>query len=126
MADHLFRLVIDEVSSTPEIDDSFPDDQLMNLAPVDETSWFANTANYLASRVLPTGLSAHYRKNFFHDLRYYYWDDPLLFRSCANDMLHCCALEFEVQSIIKHYHDLPCGGHAAASKTSSKILQCGF
>ena len=37
MADHLSRLVLDEVSGTPDMDDSFPDDQLMNLAAVDET-----------------------------------------------------------------------------------------
>ena len=70
MADHLFRLVIDEVSSTPEIDDSFPDDELMYLAAVDGTPWFADIANYLASGVLPTGLFTHYSKKFFHDLRY--------------------------------------------------------
>ena len=41
-------------------------------------------------------------------------------------MLRCCVPEVEVHSIIQHCHDLPCGGHAVASKTSSKILQCGF
>ena len=50
----------------------FLDDQLMNLASVDETPWFADIANYLASGVLPTGLSAYYSKKFFYDLRYYY------------------------------------------------------
>ena len=72
VADHLSRLVLDEVLGIPDIDDSFPDDQLMNLADVDETPWFADIANYLASGVLPTGLFAHYSKKFFHDLRYYY------------------------------------------------------
>ena len=41
-------------------------------------------------------------------------------------MLRCCVPEVEVHSIIQHCHDLPCGGHAATSKTSSKILQCVF
>ena len=98
----------------------------MNLRAVDKTPWFANIANYLASGVLLTGLSAHYSKKFFHDLRYYYWDDPLLFKSCADNTLRRCVPEVEVHSIIKHCHDLPCGGHAVASKTSVKILQCGF
>ena len=49
-----------------------------------------------------------------------------MFKSCADAMLRCCVLEVEIHSIIKQCHDLPCGGHAAASKTSSKILQCGF
>ena len=59
VVDHLSRLVLDEVSSTLDIDDSFLDDQLMNLAAVDETPWFADIANCLASGVLPTGLFAH-------------------------------------------------------------------
>ena len=70
VVDHLSRLVLDEVSGTPDIDDSFLDEQLTNLADVDETPWFADIANYLTSGVLPTGLSAHYSKKFFHDLRY--------------------------------------------------------
>ena len=37
-ADHLSRLVIDEVSGTPNIDNSFLE-QIMNLAAVDETPW---------------------------------------------------------------------------------------
>ena len=110
----------------PDIDDSFPDDQLMNLAAVDETPWFADIANYLASGLVPIDLTTHYSKKFFQDLRYYYWDDPLLFKSCANGMLRRCIPEVEVHSNIEHYHDLPCGGHAAASKTSAKILQRGF
>ena len=111
---------------TPDIDDFFPDDQLMNLVAVDETPWFADIANYLASGVLPMGLPAHYSKKFFHDLQYSFWDDLLLFKSCVDGMLCRCVSEVEVHSIIQHCHDLPCGGHAAVSKTSSKILQCGF
>ena len=64
VADHLSRLVLDEVSGTPDIDHSFPDDQLMNLTAVDETPWFTDITNYLASGVLRTGFSAHYSKKF--------------------------------------------------------------
>ena len=71
MADHLSKLVIDEVSSTPDIDNSFPDDQLMNLAAIDETPWFADIANYLASGIVPTGRFAH--------------------KSSAIGMTHCCS-----------------------------------
>ena len=41
-------------------------------------------------------------------------------------MLHHCIPKAEVHSIIKHCHDLPCGVHAAKSKTSVKTLQCRF
>ena len=65
MVDYLSRLVVDEVSGMPDIDDSFPDDQLMNLAAVDETPWFADIANYLASGLVPIDLTTHYSKKFF-------------------------------------------------------------
>jgi reverse transcriptase-like protein len=100
VADHLFRLVLDEVSGAPDIDDSFPDDQLMILTDVDKTPWLADIANCLASGVLPTVLSEHYRKQFLRDLRYYYWDDPLLFRSCGDGMLRRCVPEFEVHYVM--------------------------
>ena len=58
VADHLSKLVLDEVSGTPDIDDFFPDDQLMVLTDADDSPWFAKIANYLASGVQPSGLNA--------------------------------------------------------------------
>ena len=104
------RVIINEVSGTPDIDDSFLDDELMNLAVVDENPWFADIANYLASGVVPTGLTIHYSKKFFNDLRYYYWDNSLLRKSCADNMLRLYILEVEIHSIIKYYYYIPCGG----------------
>src|SRR5690349_9574578 len=31
-----------------------------------------------------------------------------------------------MQSVIRHCHSLPCGGHASSNKTSAKVLQSGF
>src|SRR5688572_14359067 len=76
--------------------------------------------------VQPSRLNAYQRKKFYHDVCYYFWDDPLLFRACADGILRRCIPESEVHSILRHCHDLPCGGHAASSKTAAKILQCGF
>ena len=64
VADHLSRLVLDEVSGTPDIDDSFPNDQLMVLADADGSPWFVEIANYLASGVQPSRLNAYQRKKF--------------------------------------------------------------
>ena len=88
VADHLSRLEnphFDELKEE-DIDDSFPEEklfvvcQLMNL----ETPWFVDVANYLAAKVLPNDLDYHARRKFFLDLKYYYWEDPFLFRICGD------------------------------------------
>ena len=58
-------------------------------------------------------------KNFF-------WDDPYLFKYCANKIIRRYVPENEIQSIISFYHEQACGGHFSAKKTTTKILQCGF
>ena len=42
--------------------------------------WCADFVNYLACGVLPPDLNSQQRKRFLHDVRYYHWDDPFLFK----------------------------------------------
>ena len=59
-------------------------------------------------------------------MRKFFWDDPFLYKLCADGMLRRCIPEQETDDVIFHCHDLPCGGHASTSKTVAKILQSGF
>ncbi|GJZ02634.1 reverse transcriptase domain-containing protein [Tanacetum coccineum] len=72
-----------------EINDNFPHESLnmISLNPDNEPPWFADIANYLVGNVLVKGMSSQQKKKFFKDIRHYFWDDPYLFRICADQII---------------------------------------
>ncbi|XP_057548205.1 uncharacterized protein LOC130826652 [Amaranthus tricolor] len=88
VADHLSRIRYDDGKISSSIDDSFPDDQL--FAVTSQGPWFADYANYVVGGILPPDLSYQQKKRFLHDVRYYFWDDPFLFRECADGIYRRC------------------------------------
>ncbi|KAJ9535979.1 LOW QUALITY PROTEIN: hypothetical protein OSB04_un000855 [Centaurea solstitialis] len=122
VADHLSRL---ELGSSP----SFP--QSMILFPMINSFPFL-LANRLGMPILSIFLHAVsspmtlVRTNFLHDVRYYFWDDPFLYRSCADSIIRRCIPSEETESVLAHCHTLPCGGHAGTGKTVAKVLHSGF
>ena len=61
-ADHLSRLENPSLaeSDKSEIRESFPEEQLMSIN--DSEPWYADYANYLASRVIPEHMSRHKKR----------------------------------------------------------------
>ncbi|XP_028201926.1 uncharacterized protein LOC114386124 [Glycine soja] len=57
--------------------------------------WFADMANFKAAGVIPKYLNWQQRKKFFHDARYYIWDDPHLFKVGADNLLRRCVTRNE-------------------------------
>ncbi|GJR12502.1 reverse transcriptase domain-containing protein [Tanacetum coccineum] len=70
-ADHLSRLENPDLGklTKAEIRDLFPEEQLMTISEKGDEPWYADYANYLASRVLPFCFARQEKQKFFNDLR---------------------------------------------------------
>ncbi|RVW29278.1 Transposon Tf2-12 polyprotein [Vitis vinifera] len=123
VADHLSRLVIAHNSHPLPINDDFPEESLMFLV---KTPWYAHIANYLVTGEIPSEWNAQDRKHFFAKIHSYYWEEPFLFKYCADQIIRKCVPEDEQQGILSHCHENACGGHFASQKTAMKVLQSGF
>ena len=109
------------------VNDSFPDEQLAILhVKSNSDPWYADYANFIVAKFLPPGLTFQQRKKFFHDLRYYFWDDPHLFREGVDGIVRRCIPENEQKDILRQCHSSPYGGHHAGERTAHKVLQSGF
>ena len=136
----VFRVPLDHIRREEDgvpINESFPDDQLFSLEVIEEieelcsldqseSPWYAEFVNYLVCGEIPTNLSFHQRRKFLHDVRHYYWNESYLFKKGSDLMFRRCIPLEEVESVIRHCHSLPVGGHAKAFRTSAKILQSGL
>ncbi|RVW22733.1 Retrovirus-related Pol polyprotein from transposon 17.6 [Vitis vinifera] len=54
------------------------------------------------------------RKHFFAKIHAYYWEEPVLFKCCADQIIRKCVPEEEQQGILSHSHESACGGHFAS------------
>nr|GEY85659.1 retrovirus-related Pol polyprotein from transposon TNT 1-94 [Tanacetum cinerariifolium] len=89
--DHLSRLENphQNVLDPKEINESFPLETL-NLVSTrgnQSTPWFADFANYHAGNFIVKGMSSQQKTKFFKDVKHYFWDDPYLFKICANQVI---------------------------------------
>ena len=125
MADHLSRIEHEEDSNEFPIDDAFPDEYLLSIT-ANSPPWYAPFANFLACGVFPPDLLYQGKKKFLADVKYYQWDDPILYKYCADQMVRRCVPKNEMESILHHCHAREVGGHFGANKTAAKVLQLGF
>ncbi|KAL4272968.1 hypothetical protein GQ457_13G013660 [Hibiscus cannabinus] len=66
------------------------------------------------------------RKRFKHNAKGYFWDEPYLFKQCADQIIRRCIPEEEQQMILEQCHSAPYGGHFGGNRTAAKVLQSGF
>nr|GEW90313.1 retrovirus-related Pol polyprotein from transposon TNT 1-94 [Tanacetum cinerariifolium] len=87
---------------------------------------FADIANFHAGNFIKKGLTSQQKKKFFKDVRHYFWDDPYLFRICADQTIRRCVHGQEAFEILKVCHEGPSGGHHGANLTAKKVFDAGF
>ncbi|GJZ81718.1 reverse transcriptase domain-containing protein [Tanacetum coccineum] len=123
-ADHLSRLEIDP----KEINENFPLETLNMVTSRGNpsTPWFADYANYHAGNFIVKGMSTQQKNKFFKDVKHYFWDDPFLFKTCADQVIRRCVSGQEAVDILTACHSGPTGGHYGANYTAKKVFDSGF
>ncbi|GJR49278.1 reverse transcriptase domain-containing protein [Tanacetum coccineum] len=122
-ADHLSRLENphQDKFENKEITETFPLETLRSVAlRVDSTPWFADFANYHAGNFIVKRMSSQQKNKFFKDVKHYFWDDPFLFKICADQVIRRCVHGKEALDILEACHNGPTGGHHGANLTAKK------
>ncbi|GJV02128.1 reverse transcriptase domain-containing protein [Tanacetum coccineum] len=129
-ADHLSRLEnpYENVFDPKEINENFPLETLNMVTSRGDpsTPWFADYANYHAGNFIVKGMSTQQKNKFFKDVKHYFWDDPFLFKTCADQVIRRCVSGQEAVDILTACHSGPIGGHYGANYTSKKVFDSGF
>ena len=82
VVNHLSRLEIPKTVQKHhlQIDDTFPDEQILVLSHAETAPWFVDIANYLSASIIPPNLTYQQKKRFFVEVKHYFWEDPILFK----------------------------------------------
>ncbi|GKA00941.1 reverse transcriptase domain-containing protein [Tanacetum coccineum] len=93
-ADHLSRLENPHQSELEkkEITETFPLETLgmVTFCGDDNAPWFANFVNYHARNFVIKRMSSQQKRKFFKDVKHYFWDNPFLFKICADQVIRRC------------------------------------
>nr|GFA46218.1 reverse transcriptase domain-containing protein [Tanacetum cinerariifolium] len=128
-ADHLSRLEnpYKNIFDPKVISETFPLETLNKVAHKDpSTPWFTDLANYHAGNFIIKGMTSQHKQKFFKNARHYFWDDPYLFRTCADQIIRHCVAGKEAIDILNACHSRPIGGHYRANYTAKKVFDSGF
>ncbi|GJU91799.1 reverse transcriptase domain-containing protein [Tanacetum coccineum] len=90
-ADHLSRLEnpYENVIDPKEVNEMFPLETLnmVTFHGDSSTPWFSDFANYHAGNFIVKGMSSQQKNKFFKDVKDYFWNDPYLFKICADQVI---------------------------------------
>nr|GEW49692.1 reverse transcriptase domain-containing protein [Tanacetum cinerariifolium] len=111
-----------------EINESLPLETLNLVSSYGNSStpWFADFTNYHAGNFIVNGMSSQQKSKFFKDVKHYFWDDPFLFKICADQVIRRCVHGQEAIDILKACHYGPTGGDHGPNYTAKKVFDSGF
>ncbi|GJS70924.1 reverse transcriptase domain-containing protein [Tanacetum coccineum] len=103
----------ENVLDPKEINETFPLETLnmVTFRGDSSTPWFADFANYHAGNFVIKGMSSQQKNKFFKDVKHYFWDDPYLFKICADQVIQRCVAGQEAIDILIACHSGPTGGN---------------
>ncbi|XP_075103701.1 uncharacterized protein LOC142178270 [Nicotiana tabacum] len=85
--------------------EEFPNEQIFSIVVISKRPpWYADVANFLASRLLSRDLSRDQR------------------RKLQDGVIRKCVSEGEMASILSHCHDGAAGSHYGGNRTASKVM----
>ena len=119
MVDHLLRMQV-QGSDLP-INDYLRDDTLLKVTT--SNPWYANLVSFMVTGYIPPGED---KKKLIHLSRFHLWNDPYLFKVCANGLLRRCIPLCETRKILERCHSSPDGGHYRAFRIHAIVWQSGF
>nr|GEU40025.1 reverse transcriptase domain-containing protein [Tanacetum cinerariifolium] len=123
-ADHFYRLENPHqiVLDKKEINETFPLETLnmVSFRGDSSTLWFADFANYHARNFVVKEISSQQKNKLFKDVKHYFWDDPFLFKICADQVIRRCVHGQEAIDILKACHNRPTGVHHGPNYTAKK------
>ncbi|GKA24278.1 reverse transcriptase domain-containing protein [Tanacetum coccineum] len=126
-ADHLSRLENphQDVLENKEITKTFPLETLgmVTFHGDDSTPWFADFANYHAGNFVIKGMSSQQKNKFFKDVKHYFWDDPYLFKICADQFAKVMLKYGVTQRLSITYHPQTSGQVKVSNSGLKRILE---
>ena len=90
VADHLSHL---KISRGEDIRDTFPDEHLLAIST--HAPWYVHIVNFIVTGSIPEHWNRHQKDKFFHELKYYFWEEPLLFHLGYDQIIRRCVPEEE-------------------------------
>ncbi|GJW36335.1 reverse transcriptase domain-containing protein [Tanacetum coccineum] len=81
---------------------------------------------YTAGNFIVKGMSTQQKNKIFKDVKHYFWDDPFLFKTCADQVIRRCVSGQEAVDNLTACHSGPTGRHYGANYTAKKVFDSGF
>ena len=122
VSNHLSRIPNSPCNELP-INDDFSNEKLL---VVFKEPWFADIVNYLVTNQTPSHWSKNDIYQFLSKVRYFFWEEPYLFKYCSDQIIRRRIPDEEIKSVLSFYHEITCGGHFGPRKTAEKVLQSGL